>query len=389
MLSEYLLKHKNHTCGLILIDADDGKLLRFTATDSSRTPFLGNATLPLMKKWWEARAVPGSRKMMLERIRQAGCENQYEYLAKNLGLSLTDAWWICPVEETLRWEDVNFFKDIPGQDEKLPYHSADSYDPNASLGGQMDKYWDLSTAPPTLVKTAYRAYGQQSINEAFATRLHKAQKTEISFVDYSLEKTADGGIRSRCALFTSEKTEFLSAFEVVSSKKSAGDRSVYDSFIDLCEECGLPREDVQKFMDYQTLTDFIISNTDEHLMNFGVLRDTQSLRLLAPAPVFDSGNSMFYADERNHPYTRKDILARSITAFHDKEEKMLAHVKHKDIVKPELLPSPRSVKSFYVKYGLPEERADFIAKSYAVKLDLLHDFQRGITISLYHEKRRR
>lgn len=26
---------------------------------------------------------------------------------------------------------------------KIPYHNATSYDYNASLGGQMEKYWDL------------------------------------------------------------------------------------------------------------------------------------------------------------------------------------------------------------------------------------------------------
>ena len=119
------------------------------------------------------------------------------------------------------------------------------------------------------------------------------------------------------------------------------------------------------------------------------LRDADSLRMLSAAPLFDSGNSMFFADERTKPYTRRDILERTITAFHDKEEKMLTHVRDRNAVKAELLPSPRSVKTFYVKNGIPEERADFIAKSYAVKLELLKDFQRGMTISLYHEKRRK
>ena len=28
-------------------------------------------------------------------------------------------------------------------DGKVPYYNATSYDPNASLGGQLEKYWDL------------------------------------------------------------------------------------------------------------------------------------------------------------------------------------------------------------------------------------------------------
>lgn len=35
------------------------------------------------------------------------------------------------------------------------------------------------------------------------------------------------------------------------------------------------------------LTDFVISNTDEHLLNFGVLRDADTMKLIGPAPIFD------------------------------------------------------------------------------------------------------
>ena len=82
---------------------------------------------------------------------------------------------------------------------------------------------------------------------------------------------------------------------------------------------------IQSFMDYQTLTDFVISNTDEHLQNFGILRDTESRKLIGPAPIFDSGNSMFYADDRKIPYTRAGILGRKITSFYQSEEKECCH----------------------------------------------------------------
>lgn len=35
---------------------------------------------------------------------------------------------------------------------KIPYHNVTSYDPNASLGGQMEKYWDFTGKVPVLVK---------------------------------------------------------------------------------------------------------------------------------------------------------------------------------------------------------------------------------------------
>ena len=82
-------------------------------------------------------------------------------------------------------------------------------------------------------------------------------------------------------------------------------------------------EKIQAYMDYQTLTDFVISNTDEHLLNFGILRDTNTMQLIAPAPIFDSGNSMFFSDNRVSRYSRVELLERKITSFYATEDKML------------------------------------------------------------------
>lgn len=84
---------------------------------------------------------------------------------------------------------------------------------------------------------------------------------------------------------------------------------------------------MQNFMDYMILTDFIISNTDEHLQNFGILRDPDTMKIIGPVPIYDSGNSMFYNENRKTPYTRADILDREITSFYSREEKLLKKIK--------------------------------------------------------------
>lgn len=40
--------------------------------------------------------------------------------------------------------------------------------------------------------------------------------------------------------------------------------------------------------------DYIIANDDRHLNNFGLLRDTETLEWLGPAPVYDCGASLGY-----------------------------------------------------------------------------------------------
>lgn len=388
MNDSYILMHKDVPCAIIAIDRDSGALTEAEYIRKEYAPFLGNADLRLMKIWWEHRAVPGSRKEMEEIIRKAGCDNSKEYLAKNLALSMTDTYWICPMDVSLSWEEVNLYNRSEMRSGQITWHNASSYDPNASLGGEMDKYWDISEETPILVKRAYRNYGQQSINEFFATKLHLRQKSDIPFAEYTLKSSDDNALLSCCKTFTTEDIEFISAYEVLNSGKRRASRSDFEQYIDACEEHGIDRKTMQDFMDYLILSDFAISNTDEHLQNFGVLRDTGSMQLIGPAPIFDSGNSMFFDNMRTVPMDRKELLAQKINSFHQREEKMLKHVKDRTIFDSALLPDAEEVRGFYSEHGMPEERAEFIAGSYNNKINMLMDFQRGKSISLFRERGR-
>lgn len=383
----YELMHKDLKVGMIEIDVA-GNLSNFFAIEPESAPFLGGADLDKMKIWWKQRAVPGSRKMMDEVIKKSGCRSSSEYLAKNLGLSMTDSYWVCPVDMSLSWENVRLRNQLGINGGLMPYHDAVSYDPNASLGGQMEKYWDLNGEVPSLIKTSLTNKGQQGVNEEFATFLHERQSSNVPFVRYTTERLNTEQTQSNCEAFTSDEVEFIPAYEIVESKSSHNDIALYDEYIDRCSVNGIDRDVIQTFVDYQTLTDFVISNTDEHLYNFGVLRDADSLRLIGPAPIFDSGNSMFYSEYRKKAFSRAELLERTITGFYKSEERVLTKVKNKKIVKEDLLPTKNEVYEFYADNGIPEEKSKFISECYSKKIEMLHDFQSGKKISLFNEKKK-
>lgn len=383
---KYILMHKNDKCGTVLFDENIGRITEYHDDRNGLSPYLGNCDIKKIQKWWEMRAVPASRATMQQVINNANCLNTEVYLAKNLGLSMTDTYWIKPSGIDLSFNNVKFANLAAYSHGKIPYHNATSYDPNASLGGQMEKYWDLMHKTPILVKESYKYYGQQSINEVFASIVHSRQPSNVEFVRYTAEMTEDRGVQCKCPAFTSENIELLSAYEMVESRKIQNSQALYDEYINICVENGIDYNQIQEFMDYQTMTDFLITNTDEHLLNFGVLRDPNTMKLIGPAPIFDSGNSMFYSDGRKTPYTRAGILDIPITSFYKREEKLLGKVKNKTAVDLNSIPSAGEVKELYANAGIPEEKADVISKNYDTKAKMLSEFQRGKTISLYKEK---
>lgn len=390
MHSIYLLKHKNDNCAILSIDSNNGAIEAFKPLNDKLLPFLGKADLSLMRTWWQARAVPASRDSMREVIRRAGAHNPEDYLAKNLALSMTDSYWLCPETDLgLKWEVVNFQNLIDYNNGKIPFHSEKSYDPNGSLGGQMDKYWDITTDPATLVKNGYKYCGQQSVNEVFATLLHSRQPHASAYVSYEAMKIPnDNGIMSKCKSFIEPGLEFVPSLEIIYSTAGVNSESQYERFIRICVENGMSEEIVRDFLDYQTLTDFIITNTDRHNENYGVLRDIDSLKFVKPAPIFDSGNSMLHSYTGNTPLDSVELLSMTITAMHDKEERMLKHINNRNIVDVDSLPEFNDIVELYTSFGIPEQKALVISNAYLTKVSMVKEFQKGKTISLYNEKQK-
>lgn len=385
-MKHFTLMHKNDICGLLSIDEITGRFINYKDNGYGLSPYLGNANIQNMKLWWEMRAIPANRETVQNLIHSLDIVTNEDYLAKNLALSITDNYWIKPIDVDINYEDINFFNLKKYNNGLVPYHNTTSYSPNASLGGQMEKYWDLTGKNPVLVKEASKYYGQQAINELFATKIHETQDNDILFTKYNIKTINNGSILSLCNSFTDKNIEFISAYEILESEKISNDRNNYNAYIQICVKHGIDEEIIRNFMDYQTLTDFLISNTDEHLMNFGILRNSNTMELIGPAPIFDSGNSMFYKDDIQRPYTRIELLEQKVSSFYKTEEKILKNIKNKNILNLNLLFSPNEVAEFYKEYGIPEERANIIAENYANKYLLLKEFQQGKTISLYHEK---
>jgi hypothetical protein len=72
--------------------------------------------------------------------------------------------------------------------------------------------------------------------------------------------------------------------------------------------------------------DYLIVNSDRHFNNFGVVRNAESLDWLGPAPIFDSGTSMWHdqfsyrinpsMDAPSKPFnTKHSAQVRHVTSF--------------------------------------------------------------------------
>lgn len=116
------------------------------------------------------------------------------------------------------------------------------------------------------------------------------------------------------------------------------------------------------------MTDFILTNTDRHLNNFGVLRDTNTLSFIGMAPIFDSGNAMFWQNPRLPE--QDDLADIAVNSFRRKEKQLLSYVRDRNAVDISKLPTVDELRSIYAVDPLIP-CVDSILLGYQKKVELL------------------
>ncbi|MGN0413035.1 MAG: hypothetical protein ACI4FV_08355 [Lachnospiraceae bacterium] len=341
---EYYLMHKDIPVCVMDI-SEDGSLgqYRINQAASSHFPIGGQMNEMKFHEWWKDRAIPKTRNGAKSALQRLGYESTNSALVDNLALSLSDCYWIQPRGEGLTWADVNLFTNdfvdtfgelTMNRDHMIDLRNRTRFNCAASQG-ELQKKWCIDELGRRyMIKGNYGESYQQSINELFATQLHIQQGFD-NFTPYcGTLITVQGGIEGFGCLsydFCSDNKEIISAWELLQSIKTRQNESYYYPLKRVCLSLGIKEEDFDAFMDYEIMTDYLLSNTDRHMNNIAVVRNPDTLEILGMAPIYDSGNSMFY----NIPYEQLDYIRIDEIETHSfikKEVKLLSYVKNRKVV---------------------------------------------------------
>lgn len=341
---EYYLMHKDIPVCLMEI-SEDGVLGNVRRNESAIAHFPLGGQMNNMKfhEWWKDRAIPKTRHGAKSALQRLGYTSTNSALVNNLALSLSDCYWIQPRGEGLTWEDTNLFTNdfvdsfgeiTINQDHMIDLRKETRFN-CATSQGELQKKWCIDQSGCRyMIKGNYGQSYQQSINEVFATKLHEKQGFE-HYTPYSLVKVqVDGNVEGLGCMsydFCSENIECISAWELLQTIKLKQNESYYYPLKKVCMNLGMAEQDFSDFMDYQIMTDYLMTNTDRHMNNIAIMRNPDTLELLGFAPIYDSGNSMFY----NIPYESLiDVRIDDIKthSFVEREARLLQYVKNPFLV---------------------------------------------------------
>lgn len=386
----FILKHKDLDVAMMKMDVRTGMIEYVLSVYLPEELPAGCAPDGTgLGEWWKLRAIPDSRKGIRQVLSRLSEATSQSLMLSSYGLSLTDHYWIQPVGQELYWKDLNFyendFTDELGdiltdseRDRSVP-DGISKLSPSVSVNGDMKKKWIIRDGGRYLLKVNPNYHSQQAVNEVIAGKLHERLGWK-NYVSYDMGTIYISGRGYPCSLspmFTSAETEFVSAYQIVADYKVPNDVSLYEALIRQAVSLGADEQEVRAFLEYMILTDFILTNTDRHLNNFGFLYDPQQHRLSGMAPLFDTGNSLFYDyDVIPHGGNLLDI---PVNSFSKREADQLHYVKSDAGVKLERLAHfPEEAEALLKEYtDMTDERAAETAGTIEEKIEYLNLFFQG------------
>ncbi len=286
----------------------------------------GVADRAALNEWWADRSIPASRSGVRKALETLEITSTKMLLVRCYGLSLSDQYWICPEDASLTWDSVNFFDhgfsdDIGdvlfGAEKKADV--LDFSSPDNTSDGNLKKRWKIIDEKRCLVKGGSNPFRQQPFNEVIAAGI--MERLGIPHVSYEVIWNK-GAPYSVCKDFITRDTELVPAWRILKTQKKSNNVSVYQHFINCCEELGI--QDAIPFLDRMIVLDYIIANEDRHFNNFGMLREAETLKWIGFAPIYDSGSSLGYDKTPMQIHAEKDVVCKPFKNHHTEQLKLVS-----------------------------------------------------------------
>ena len=285
----------------------DTPVLRFSADDGAESNLqvlwvTGNKNLlPLdmasadketVSAWLRHRTVPKNRAYVNSLLAAMGLSpnRQMDVIKASKGLSLNDCYWV--VEEGFSGTFAKYnlydnrFSRVLGLIAFTGYGSNQvsgmTSSPEFTTNGMLPKCWRREGGIKLFKGGTEGASntGNEPYSEFYAAEI--AKLLGVNAIPYTLKLWKDR-LCSVCDLFTSKELSFVPIGRIV---KTGGMKAVKAFYAQQGEE-------FTRALNEMIIFDAVIFNTDRHYGNFGILVDSKTNQIVAPAPLFDHGNALF------------------------------------------------------------------------------------------------
>lgn len=243
--------------------------------------------------WLEHRVIPRNRTFVHTILNSLSLSSNdtLGIIKMSHGLSLNDSYWIIPEGFEGSFSHYNLYENPFSEDLALVAFTGEgnrnrpfTVSPELTTGGMLPKAWRRAENGDIFLYKRGSidrfSSGLEPYCEFYASQI--AETMRLNAVHYDLENWK-GMTASKCALFTDIDTTYVPIGRIV---RKGGIAACLDYYDRLGPEFSEPLRSMLIF-------DALIYTEDRHFGNFGILRDNHSGEIIALAPIFDNGSSLF------------------------------------------------------------------------------------------------
>lgn len=246
-----------------------------------------------LERWLKHRTIPKNRAYVHNFLAKCGLNinRPMNIISVSKGLSLNDCYWVTEESFEGKFDTHNLYDNrfsnvlatlvFTGYGSSIRTSLMSS--PEFTTNGMLPKCWRRIQGKIYLYKGGTSGAinaGYEPYSEYYAYQVAKTMG--IDAIPYNLAKWK-GNLCSICEIFTSKKLSFVP----IGYLKTKGGMSAVEEYY---EKLG---SSYVKALRDMIVFDALICNVDRHFGNFGVLVDNEANKIVAPAPLFDHGNSLF------------------------------------------------------------------------------------------------
>ena len=326
-----------------------------------------------LSHWLKHRTIPKNRAYVNAFLAKCGLNpnRPMDVLSVCHGLSLNDSYWVTEDGDARTFEQCNLYDNRFSQ--VLAWTAFTGYgssirssflsSPEFTTNGMLPKCWRRLDGEIRLYKggtSGFSNAGCEPYSEFYAAQI--GQKLGVNVIPYRLSRWK-GNLCSVCKLFTGKEVSYVPVGRIVRAGGMRAVRAYYETL----------GPEFVRALDEMIVFDAVICNTDRHYGNFGLLIDSRTREIMAPAPLFDHGNALFnYAGEEN--WASEDVLQNYIdtlvpVAYPDFIEEA------KKVMTPELRGKVRGLLDLHIekqgRINYPDRKLRMIEKQVRKRAALL------------------
>lgn len=334
-----------------------------------------------LNDWFKGRGIPSWRKDVEKLLRNIGVKTTDELLNKAYALSLSDQYWIIEEHSSIKWEDINFFKNdfkykafLEASLSDGTSNYPDLKSPNNTTDGMLQKAWIIENDKRVLVKGTYTASRQEPINEWLASKI--CERLGFNHCPYEID-VMDDKIISKCDNFVSSNEEIISAYDIYSSQKKDNHSNDFQHYLNILEKNKVPNAKID--LENMFIVDYLTMNTDRHMKNFGIIRNVETLKWDRVTPLFDTGQSM-----NCHELTKNINFNEGVGKFFSNTNKKfstyltsISNLNRVDISKLEGLDVEfeKTLRQYQEYTEMPDERIKKLSAGFKQRVKSLENFR--------------